>query len=121
MLLRSALALLAAAVLAGPAGAAPPPFKATLTASGHTVKVNAPWTYAVRVTDPKGRPVRASVHLQVLFGGMPVGQIGRHVVTGVWKETIRWPPASRGQPLVFQAVVTVKRAVRKLNYAISVQ
>jgi hypothetical protein len=58
------------------------PVRATLTASTHRPRVNADWTYVVRVRDAAGRPIRARVHLQVLFGVVPVGQIGTHWVIG---------------------------------------
>lgn len=118
---RLGLVLLVTLALAAPAAAAPP-FKATLTALTHAPKVNAKWTYVVRVTDLGGRPIPAKIHLQILFQGVPVGQVGVHTVKkGVWRETIQWPPESKGQPLVFQAIVTVAGATRKLAYPIAVQ
>jgi hypothetical protein len=99
---------------------AAPRFRATLSAATHTPKANANWHYVVRVTSLDGRPLRASVHLQVLFEGAPVGQIGRHTVTGVWQETIQWPPASVGHPLVFQAVVHALGTSRKLDWPVRV-
>jgi hypothetical protein len=104
-----------------------PPFRVTLTADSHHPVVGKRWHYEVRVTDAKGQPMRALVHLQILFGGAPVGQIGRHRVVGVWRETIGapgnppFPAQARGQPLVFQAVVTAKGRTVKRNWWIRVR
>jgi hypothetical protein len=100
---------------------APAAVRATLRASTHRPRVNAPWTYVVRVRDAAGRPIRARVHLQVLFNGVPVGEIGVHRVLGVWRETIRWPPASVGHPLVFRAEVTARGRTLRLDYPLVVR
>lgn len=98
----------------------PPPVHATLSAPTHTPKVNKPWHYVVRVTDA-GKPVAAVVHLQALFQGVAVGQIGRHAVkNGVWSETIEWPPASVNQPLVFQVLATALGQTVTINYPLQV-
>ena len=80
------------------------------------------------MTSAAGKPVPASVHLQILFGGAPVGQVGRHrVANGVWGETIGaganapFPVHARGVRLVFQAVVTALGQTRKANYWIRVR
>jgi hypothetical protein len=107
---------------------APAPIRVTLTAQSHHPRVGKLWRYEVRVTDASGRPVPARVHLQILFGGSPVGQIGRHVVAnGVWRETLGapgnppFPARARGVPLVFQAVVTARGKTVKRNWPIVVR
>ena len=99
-----------------------------LTAQSHRPRVGKPWHYEVRVTDAAGRPVPATVHLQILFGGVPVGQVGRHRVRdGIWRETLgtpgnpAFPSRARGQPLVFQAVATAKGETKKATYWIRVR
>ncbi|MDX6513978.1 MAG: hypothetical protein QOE36_3482 [Gaiellaceae bacterium] len=98
-----------------------------LTADTHTPKAGAKWSYAVRVTDGRGRPLPARVHLQILFGGAPVGQVGAHRVRGLWRETLGtprnppWPARSRGVPLTFQAVVTANGMTVKRNWWIRVR
>jgi hypothetical protein len=99
-----------------------------LTADSHHPLVDKPWHYEIRVTDSTGKPVPARVHLQILFGGAPVGQVGRHrVKNGVWSETIGakgnppFPARARGVRLVFQAVVTARGQTRKANYWIRVR
>jgi hypothetical protein len=107
---------------------APAKIRVSLTADSHRPRVGKPWHYKVRVTDAEGRPVPATVHLQILFNGAPVGQIGRHRVTnGVWSETIGtgpnrpFPARARGIRLVFEAVVKARGQVRRARYPIRVR
>lgn len=95
------------------APAAKPVLRVALTAESHNPVVGHTWTYEVHVTDPAGKPVAARIHLQFLFGGMVVGEVGVHVVAdGVWQETIpakgkdAFPPAAVGQALVLRATAT---------------
>jgi hypothetical protein len=99
------------------------PFKATLHAPTHTPRVSAPWPISIRATDLRGDPIRARVTMRFLFSGVPVGKVdnGRtYTFTGTWREPkgqeIKFPPASRGQRLTFQALVTARRHTIKLNY-----
>jgi hypothetical protein len=110
------------------ATAKPPSIRVRLLAESHHPRVGRPWRYEVRVTGPGGDPVEADVHLQILFGGVPVGQVGRHhVENGVWRETIGrganppFPARARGQPLVFEAVVRAKGQTKKVDYWIRVR
>jgi hypothetical protein len=107
---------------------AKPAIRVRMSADSHHPRVGKPWHYEVRVTDAAGKPVPAVVHLQILFGGVPVGQVGRHrVASGVWSETIGtganapFPDRARGVRLVFQAVVTALGQTRKANYWIRVR
>ena len=93
-------------------------FRVSFVAPTHSPVVNRPWQYVVRVTDVNGRPVRALVHVQVLFLGLPVGEIGKWNVNGVWQQTIRWPPQSRGHQLVLRALVTVKGKTQSAIYGL---
>ncbi|HJQ73615.1 MAG TPA: hypothetical protein VJ814_01920 [Gaiellaceae bacterium] len=100
-----------------------------LTAESHHPRLARTWSYQVHVTDAAtGKPVACLIHVQVTFGGVPVGQVGRHrVKNGVWKETIpaagknAFPPAALGQHVVWQAVAKApgyRKAVA--NWPISV-
>jgi hypothetical protein len=78
----------------------------------HRPLVGKRWHYEVRVT-AGGKPVSCRIHLQFLFGGSPVGEVGRHALAhGVWQETFGvginppFPPASRGQSLVLEVTAT---------------
>ena len=106
----------------------PPKFRVQLLGQSHHPRVGKKWSYQVRVTNAAGKPIPFRVHMQFLFSGVPVGQVGRHRVTnGVWRETFGVPgnpavPArARGQPLVLQAVVTAFGETRKANWAIVVR
>jgi hypothetical protein len=105
-----------------------PSIRVNLAADSHHPRVGKPWHYEVRVTDAAGKPVPARVHLQIVFGGAPVGQIGRHrVANGVWSETIGadgnapFPARARGVRLVFQAVVKARGQTKMANYWVQVR
>ena len=99
-----------------------------LRAQDHHPRVGRPWHYEVAVTDRSGRPVPARIHLQILFGGSPVGQVGVHRrPDGRWQETIGtgvnppFPARSVGIPLVFEAVVTARGVTVKRDWPIVVR
>jgi len=114
--------LLVAAALGGTAQsasarpAAPKRLHVVVRGQDHQPRIGRRWHYTVRVTDAAtGKPVACRIHLQFLFGGLPVGEVGTHVVkTGVWQETFGtpghppFPPAARGQHLTLEATVTAK-------------
>jgi hypothetical protein len=135
--LRIAAPLLVAAAFAGCGGSHPEatkphrasfPFRAVLHPPTHTPKAGKPWLYSVRVTDLQGRPIRARITMQVLFGGIPVGKVDggkTFSFVGTWREPRRepliWPARSRGRPLTFEAIVTARGATRRLDYTITVK
>ncbi len=95
------------------APAAKPKLHVVITGQDHRPRVGKHWHYEVRVTGMNGKPVPAHIHLQFVFGALPVGEVGKHFVrNGIWRETFGvginppFPAASRGQPLVLQATVT---------------
>jgi hypothetical protein len=119
--------LLLVAGIAAPAHAATGRLTVVIIGQNHTPLVNARWSYKVTVT-ANGKPVSAfHIHLRFLFGGVPVGEVGVHNVKGsVWRETFGtpghppFPPASRGQHLVLQAIVTVTGyPVAKAGWAVT--
>jgi hypothetical protein len=104
------------------------PFRAVLHAPTHTPKAGKPWLYSVRVTDLRGRPIRARITMRVLFGGIPVGKVDSgktFTFVGTWrepeKEPLIWPARSRGHPLTFEAIVTARGATKRLDYTVSVK
>jgi hypothetical protein len=107
---------------------APAPFRAVLHAPTHTPKAGKPWLYSVRVTDPRGRPIRARITMRVLFGGIPVGKVdaGRtYSFVGTWREPknspLIWPARSHGRPLTFEALVTARGQTKRLDYTVNVK
>jgi hypothetical protein len=126
----AALVVLLAAACAceAAAGARRPVVRVRISAATHTPRANAPWPVTIRVTGSDNKPLKAKLTMRVLLGAIEVGKVedGRvYRIIGVWREPkgeeITWPPASRGQPLTFQAVVTaLGRTVRK-NWWIKVR
>jgi hypothetical protein len=109
------LATLAAGVLAGPVFAAPALKKLTvvLKAQDHHPLVGKKWHYQVTVTGASGKRVACRIHLQFLFSGAPVGQVGSYAVkSGFFQQTLgtpgnqAFPAAAMGQALVLEAIVT---------------
>jgi hypothetical protein len=87
-----------------------------IVGQNHHPKVGGKWHYSVTVTDAKtGKRVPCKIHLQFVFGSIPVGQVGTHrVETGFWQETFgtpgnpAFPAASRAQRVTLQAVATAR-------------
>jgi hypothetical protein len=105
-----------------------PRIHVTLTSPTHRPKVNVPWPVKITVTDAAGKPVAATLTMQVMFNGTPVGKIDNGAVyrfVGSWQERpdngITWPPASRGQPITFQAVVKAQGVTVRKNWWIKVR
>ena len=119
------LALVACGTTAAQTTTAAKPTVAIVGQDHHPL-VGKDWHYAVHVT-LNGKPVAAFIHLQFLFGGSPVGEVGKHqVANGVWQETFSgkgaFPAAARGQPLTLEATVTVKgHPVAKAGWKIVVR
>jgi len=106
------------------AGAAAPRFKATVTGSTHRPVARSQWRFFVRVTDLRGRLIRARIELQVVFRGLsgpPLADLGTYTIFGRWTGTYRWPRAARGESLAFQAIVTARGVTRTLSYWIRVR
>jgi hypothetical protein len=98
-------------------------FKATLIAPTHHPRVNHPWPITIRATDRRRHAIRARLTMRFLLNGIPVGKVDKgrvYTFVGTWRERkgqeIEFPPASRGQRLTFQALVTARRRTIKLNY-----
>jgi hypothetical protein len=115
---------LAALALAVPAGGSTP-FHASLKAFTHTPRVNAKWRYEVRVVDAAGRPLRATITVQLVdpFGGVhPVEfdcckrNIVNHPIRGVFREAVEFPPESRGFRLTFRVLVRTAGRRALLTY-----
>lgn len=107
---------------------AAPKLHVVIVGQSHHPRVGKRWHYVVRVTDASGKPVPSNIHLQFLFAGVPVGQVGRHhVAHGVWSETFgvpgnpAFPARARGQALQLQAIATSGGRTGNATYAISVR
>jgi hypothetical protein len=99
----------------------------TLSAPGHTPKVNTHWNYAVHATQA-GKPVRAKLTASILDpigGSHPVDfgtstkKIANWPFTGTFRDFIVWPASSRGIPLRLRLVVVVGRTKKTITYAVT--
>jgi hypothetical protein len=120
------LACAAALVAVGAAAAvtATGQFRASLTAATHSPTVSQRWTYVVSARTLKGRPLRASAHVQVFERGKRVNIIGWRQFKGTFKQSIRWAPSTRGHRYTFQTLLIAtgangKKAQLRLNYAVT--
>ena len=112
--MRRLLVLTALLVTATPAHAAGK-LHVAITGQNHHPAVGKRWHYEVKVTTAAGKPIASRIHLEFLFGTIPVGQVGTHFVrNGFWQETFgtpgnpTFPPAARGQRLTLEAIATAK-------------
>ncbi len=126
MRVRLAAALLVLAL--APAATAAPSFKAVLKAGTHTPTVNVKWWYSIRVTDLKGKPIRATVTAEILdpFGGVHPVQFGtskKDIVnrpfTGTFRDFIKFTPDSRGIALTLRWTVKAKGGKVVLKYKVT--
>lgn len=115
------LATLVTALLAGAS------VQVTLTAPGHTPKINVRWSYTVHVTQG-GKPVAAKITEQIVdpVGGKHPVEFGKSTknivnwpIKGVFRDFIVWPPSARGIPLTFRVTVVVGKTKRIVNYAVT--
>jgi len=119
-------AALAKLVLAGSLLVAAP-VHVTLTAPGHTPKINTRWSYVVRATEG-GKPVAARLTAQIVdpIGGSYPVQFGKSTKNitnwpfkGTFRDFIIWPASSRGVPLKLRLTVRVGGARKIITYAVT--
>ncbi len=103
------------------------PLKATLSAPGHTPKINTRWYYVVHATRG-GKPVAARLTAQIVdpIGGRHPVEFGANTKTitnwpfkGVFRDYIIWPPSSRGIPLKLRLVVRSGGSTKVIIYAVT--
>jgi len=116
--------LAAAVVLLLGSGA---PVKVTISAPGHTPKINVHWNYTVTVTQG-GKPANAKITEQIVdpIGGHHPVQFGKSTKNitnwpfkGKFQDFIVWPASSRGIPLEFHVIVVVGKTKRIVDYAVT--
>jgi hypothetical protein len=92
---------------------------ATLHAGTHHPKVGAPWPIRFRVSSG-GRPARASVSYEYLFGGQVVAHRSHYTFTGHFSDVFKWPSSAVGYPLTFRAVIGSGGKTINLDYPVQV-
>jgi len=99
------------------------PFKATFSAPTHHPVVNKNWPITVTVSNLSGKPIAATLQMNVLLGSLQVGQVDNgkiHRFVGRYRENITWPKESVGHKLTLQAVIKAKGKTKKLLWAVAV-
>src|SRR4051794_13018999 len=98
-------------------GTSQTPIRVTLTAQNHHPRASespsVQWWYCVKVRTAEGKSVASTIHLQILQGRNPVGQVGSvslrkgydHWCASIGGETNALLTVPRGKRLIFQAVV----------------
>jgi hypothetical protein len=92
---------------------------ATLHAGTHHPKVGQAWPIQFTVTRA-GRPVRASVSYEYLFGGAVVARRSHYTFIGRFSDIFEWPASAVGYPLMFRAVIVSEGATMNLDYPVQV-
>lgn len=93
---------------------------ASMRAGTHEPKANQPWPIHF-VASSGGRPARATVDYDFLFGGQVVAHRSHYRFTGRFADVIVWPPTAVGYPLTFRAVVVAAGRTLNLDYPVRVR
>ncbi len=134
--MRRLLAIVLVALTAGAgavAAAGNSPIRVTLTAENHHPHPSASprwqWGYCVKVRTAAGHSVPSTIHLQILQGRKPVGQVGfvslrkgyDHWCATIGGETNALLAVPRGKRLIFHAVVRAEGVTVERNWPIVVR
>jgi hypothetical protein len=100
--------------------------EATLTAPGHTPKIDTKWHYTLRVT-ARGRLVSAHITAQIVdpIGGAHAVNLGstkkpimNYPIKGVFRDYIIWPADSRDIPLTLRFLIRSSGKTTTLKYRV---
>lgn len=97
---------------------------ATLRGQNHHPTAGHRWTYSVRATDAKGRPLSGTTDTEFVFGGKVVGHetpATHRLKNGALSDKITFPAAAVGVPLKVQVVVHTKLGSATLDWSVKVQ
>jgi hypothetical protein len=92
---------------------------ATMHAATHHPHVNGRWPIAF-VVARGGKPAKAEVAYEYLFGGQVVAHRSHYRFTGSFHDVFMWPSSAVGYPLTFRAVITAGGATINLDYPVQV-
>jgi hypothetical protein len=93
---------------------------ATMNAAGHHPRVSVPWPIRFAVKDA-GKPARAEVEYEYLFGGAVVARRSHYRFTGSFHDTFIWPASAVGYPLTFRAAIVSGGVKLNLDYPVQVR
>ena len=88
-------------------------------AGGHRPRVGRAWPIRFTVSR-RGRPAKASVSYEYLFGGQVVAHRSHYTFRGQFSDVFRWPSSAVGYPLTFRAVIVSGAARIDLDYPVQV-
>jgi hypothetical protein len=101
--------------------------RVTITAPGHTPKINTHWNYTVHVT-AGGKPVAAKISEAIVdpIGGEHAVEFGKSTkkitnwpIRGSFSDFIIWPTDARGIPLTLRITVQAGGARKVLAYHVT--
>ncbi len=92
---------------------------ATIHAGSHVPRVGRVWPLHFTVLS-SGRPVKAAVSYEYLFGGQVVAHRSHYTFIGHFSDVFRWPSSAVGYPLTFRAAITSQGATINLDYPVKV-
>jgi len=119
-LLVGAVLGLAAPAQAGTVSGSSGAFRASMHAGTHHPRAGRKWIVTFTATR-NGRPARASVGYEFLYGGKVVAHRSHYRFRGHFKDTFYWPVQSVGYALTLRAVVQGSHgATVYLDYAVQV-
>jgi hypothetical protein len=98
--------------------------KATLRGQNHHPTAAQLWTYSVRATDAKGRPLPGTTDTEFVFAGKVVGHetpATHRLNNGRLRDKITFPAAAVGVPLKVQVTVHTKLGPATLDWPVKVQ
>ncbi len=92
---------------------------ATMHGGTHQPRVGARWPFQIIVTH-HGRPAKATVTYEYVFGGQVVARRAQHSFTGRFSDEIEWPSSAVGYPLEFRAAIVCEGVTINLDYPVVV-
>ena len=100
------------------------PVRGRLVADNHAPTVDRAWWYTVTATSASSRPLSGTVAIQFVFAGEVVGRdtpATHRLTDGRWRDNLKFPATSVGQPLTVRAVVRTAAGTITLDWPIIVQ
>jgi hypothetical protein len=92
---------------------------ATMHAATHRPHVGTRWPIEFVVTRG-GKPAKAEVAYEYLFGGQVVAHRSHYKFAGSFHDVFVWPSSAVGYPLTFRAVIGTGGATLDLDYPVQV-
>jgi hypothetical protein len=92
---------------------------ATMHAATHRPRVGKHWPIEFVVTRG-GKPAKAEVAYEYLFGGQVVAHRSHYKFVGSFHDVFVWPSSAVGYPLTFRAAIRTGGATLDLDYPVQV-